>query len=344
MHARLTYIFFFSLAALLISSCESETPGNIDLGKGTEMSFDVSNSTRASVTSSFNKFAVYGDMKFFSDNNVVNPIILFNKTEVEYIDNSWTYKGATQYWLPRHEHTFVAISPLSVLETGTPLYSNSRLSFIYSIPTTEGKLLKNNDVTDIIAATHRRLFNDNDENTTATFHFGHILSLINIAPELDDKEMRDDDVLKIHKLELSGFSTTATINIIPALRQSNSQTDDWVIDIDKYEGEGVFSVSFTTPIEVKNHDGKVYIFDANDAIIMLPQLFAADSQAKIVLTYTMNDGSQESLLTVPLKRIRWESGKSYTYRLLLDKYGLKLETMTISDWEETTVDFNATIE
>lgn len=345
MNSKLTY-FFLSLAAILLSSCTSDAPDDRDFGNGAEMSFDVSGTTRATVTSSFNKFVVYGDMKFWVENgnNIVNPIELFHKTEVEYKDNSWSYSG-TKYWMPRHEHSFIAVAPISVVEAGTtPEYLNSKLSFTYTIPTTGGKMSDRSDVADIIIATHRRLYDEKDTNTTTTFKFGHVMSLINIAPEFNDSEMKDDDFMKIHKLEISGFITKGVFNVQPASRESNSQTDDSIIEVTGHEGEGVYTIEFNEPKIITNHGGKVLFFDPEDAIILLPQTFPADSQAKIVLTYTINNGTQESQIIVPLKRLRLDAGKSYTYRLLFDKYGLKMEAMSISDWEVEESPFDATIE
>lgn len=344
MRAKLKYLGLLSCVACLATSCSSDIPDIEEVGKGPAMSFAVADLTRATVTNSINKFAVYGDMKLPGDKNS-SPLIVFNKTEVTYTDNGWKYAGI-QYWYPKHEHSFVALIPVSVLDaSASTRYFDSRLTFTYSIPTSgNGILADRGDVTDIIAATHRRLYSESDIITTTTFRFGHIMSLINVAPQLDDNEMNPDEILKIHKLELLGFSTIAEFTVLPAELQSNRQTDDRLVNVSAHEGQGNLSITFDTPKIITNHSDKVNLFDPDDSIIMIPQTFASDSEAKMVLTYTINDEVQESKLIVPLKLLKWESGSSYTYCLLFDKMGLKLQTVVIEDWKEIKERFDSVIE
>lgn len=347
MYAKLTYTFFLSCAACLVSACSSDAPENPEVSKGAELSFAVADLSRASVTSKFNDFAVYGEMKKNAGDQA-NPIVIFNGTEVRYNGEGWRYEG-TQYWYPDYEYSFVGVNPLSMVgAANTPRYADSKLSFTYTIPTSAGKLQKNSDVTDIIVATHRRLY-ETDEFvhgtiTSALLRFRHILSLINIAPKLDDRDMNDGDRMYFHNMELSGFRTKATFNIQPAPRQSNPMTDDGVIEIGDYAGEASFTIQFPQPKELKNHGTNVKLFDDDDALIMLPQIFGTDSEAKIVLTYTINNDSQKKQLIIPLNNMRWESGASYTYKITVDRMGLKLSTTTITDWELVNNSFDAIIE
>ncbi|MDE5808489.1 MAG: fimbrillin family protein [Muribaculaceae bacterium] len=337
MYAKLTYLLtFLACATCLLSSCSSDTPDVPAAGKGSEVSFDVSDITRASVTTSFNQFAVYGDRKS-SESPESDQTVIFNKTEVNYKDGGWSYEGV-QYWIPKNEHSFVAISPVSALETsGNPQYSNSRLSFTYIIPTTENKVSAHSDVADILAATHRRLHNDGDTNTTTTFRFAHVMSLINLAPALDDNVMNPDEYIQIHKMELSGFKTKADFSIVPAQRQSASPTDDRVIEITGQERDGTLTIDFATPVKVANDRKNVSLFDANNAIIMLPQNFSADSEAKIIIHYTANNDESMKQGTLPLKNQKWESGKSYTYRFTISRTGLRPDETTISNWDVLNV-------
>lgn len=342
MYSKLTNLLLLIFIACLASSCNSDTPDNQEVSKGTEVTFAVSGQTRASGTVSFNKFAVYGDIKH-PDDDITNPVILFNKTVVEYINDSWSYEG-TQYWLPKYEHSFVAITPLSVLEAdNNPQYLNSKLSFIYTIPTTDNnKSSDPRNITDILAATHRRLYNDNDIVTTTTFQFGHIMSRINLAPALDDNVMNNDEFIAIHKIELSGLKTKAKFNIIPASRQSNSQTDDRVINVTDQELSGNFTIELPKPVKVANNRENISLFGDNDAIIMIPQTFAADSDAQFILSYTINNESAVHQIVLPLAGKQWETGKSYTYKFTFSRKGLHSESTTIADWEVLNVgNFNA---
>lgn len=340
MDAKQIYLFLLFSAAMLLSSCSSDSSDDrAVIGKGPELSFDVSDLSRASVTNSINHFVVYGDINHQA-NNILVPVLLFNKTLVEYKDGSWCYEG-TQHWLPKYEHSFVAISPSSVLKSdNSPRYLNSQLSFTYTLPSDR------NDVTDILVATHRRLYKDNiipDQNVTAndatpvTFKFSHLLSLINIASKFDD-EMNPEAYIQFRKLELSGFTTKVSCNILPASRESNDQTDDNVLGFNAEDiATAPLTIVFPDPVKIFNRRDYVNLLDANDAIMMLPQAFAADSDAKIRLSYTVNDDPTVRQIFLPLSGKTWESGKSYNYRFTLDRTGLHLDTTTITDWEVLNV-------
>lgn len=338
MDVKLTYLSIFFFITCLLSSCSSDAPDNVD-SKGSEMSFTVSELSRATVTTTINipgsKFAVYGDRKLSVDNNT-EPSVIFNKIEVEYIDNSWSYNNP-QYWFTNNEHSFVAVYPVSVLEPDNkPQYSNSKLSFTYILPTSDGNKVKPNDVIDILTATHRRLYYQGND-TPISLRFSHLLSLINIAPALDDNLMDMDAYILFHKLELTGLKTKATFNVLPAQRLSNNQTDDRVIEVTGQDGEGNMAIEFAEPKKIMNRRGNVRLFDDNDAIIMLPQTFGSDSQAEIILTYTLNNDTRQKQLSIPLDLLGWESGKSYTYRFTIDRNGPRFDTTTITSWEMLNV-------
>lgn len=331
MHAKLNYLYLLLIfAGCLASSCTSDSPEDV-VGNGSEVKFTVSDLSRASVKTSINQFAVYGDMKSVDYNT--EPYVVFDKTEVQYRENNWSYNGI-QYWFPRHEYSFVAIHPISVLgNDNTPDYSDSELSFTYTLPVSDGNKVIANDVSDILGATHRRYYGEG-ASLPVSFTFSHLMSLINVAPALDDNVMAPDAYLQVRKLELTGLKSKATFSILPAPRLSNNQTDDRVIEVTGQEGEANLAIEFATPKKIMNHGGNVRLFDANDAIIMLPQTFTADSQSQIILTYTINDGTETKEMSSPLKLLVWESGKSYTYKLTLDRTGLIFGTTTITNWSE----------
>ncbi|MDE6010586.1 MAG: fimbrillin family protein, partial [Muribaculaceae bacterium] len=263
MDAKLTYSIILSFAACLVSSCTSDAPAHEDVSKGSELTFDVSGLSRASITTSIDEFAVFGDMKF-PVNDDTAPIIVFDGAEVGYVNDRWSYNG-TQYWFPNHEHSFVAIHPLAVLSSANnPTYSNSRLYFTYNLPSSDSPLAKN-DVKDIIAATHRRLYREADGNTTVTLKFSHLLSLINVAPALNDNIMTPDEFILIHKLELTGFNTGISIYIQPAQRQTNIQTDDREIYVIRQTGSGNMAIDFTEPVKIVNGQPNLNLFAADDA-------------------------------------------------------------------------------
>lgn len=347
MYAKLTYLFLLSFAACLVTACSSDAPETPEVSEGAELSFAVSDVSRAAEEFPYKSFAVYGDMKFPVDGNTA-PTVTFNKTLVEYKDNSWTYVG-TQYWFPSHEHSFVAITPVSVLDAAgaAPGYSNSGLTFTYTLPTTGGFLNKDG-ATDILAATHRRLYNKvyvpdpNNIPDPVILKFQHILSRVNISLTLEDEAVKKTEFVRIHKIEWSGIRTKATFNILPASRQSNTQTDDNVIVVAGHEGDTRYTIDYgDNPIDLYN-DKKVSLFDR--PIIMLPQKFTGDSGTKIVVSYTVNgDMEAPKQLTILFNGIEWKAGNSYTCNaeFSIDKTEVKLIKVLITDWKSEDLNSEA---
>ena len=250
MYHKLKYIFFLPASiACLFSACDSDMPGAKDAG--TEVTFATSGVSRASATPPFDRFAVYGDMKFPVDDSTA-PLIVFDATEVEYKNGNWTYTGV-QYWYPKHEHSFVAVSPVSVVgPDANPQYSDSRLSFKYTIPTIGGVVENRDDVSDIFVATHRRIYDSG--NVPVTLKFRHILSLVNVALALNDDLMKKDEYVLINKIELSGIKTKAEFNILPSPIASNNQTDDHVVEATGQEGDAQLTIIFDNPPKIINKE------------------------------------------------------------------------------------------
>lgn len=334
MCSKLRHIILLMSAGWLLSSCTSDVLDGENITRGSEVQFAVSELSRATITTSIDEFAVYGDKKSLVDNNTA-PMVLFDKTKVEHKNNSWRYDGI-QYWFPKHEHSFVAIHPLSVLESGNnPQYADSKLSFTYAIP---NKVSDRNAIPDILAATHRRVYELDDPNNTTTFQFSHIMSLINLAPMLSDDSMGEDSYIEFHHLVLSGLKAQATFNITPAPRQTNLQTGDRVVEVTGQNGESELTINFASPVKVINGHKDVTLFDDDDAIIMLPQTFDAASKAQILLTYSINGNAEKKQVTIPLAESgSWESGKSYSYRFTISRTGVKIETTAITNWDVLNV-------
>lgn len=346
MYRNLKYIYSIPVfMACMLASCNSDMPGSEVVDMGAELSFATYEPSRASSTPAFDKFAVYGDIKSTKNINA-SPLVIFNNKEVEFIDGKWRYDG-TQYWVPNYEHSFVAVTPNSVLEPdAAPVYSGSQLSFTYSIPAPGGILAHNSDATDILIATHRRVYVDNDADATfdnkITLKFSHLLTQINIAPAFYDNNMSSDDYILFRQLEISGIYTKARFDISPAPRLSNSQTDDMTVDMTRQE-KGNLTIVFTTPVKVENNSTNVKLFADDDAVIMIPQDFAAGSDATITLSYSINDDTSIKRVNLPLSNLKWESANSYIYNFTVEMTGVKLEECEINPWnviegEEITVD------
>lgn len=332
MYLKLTYLL--PAIVLLASSCNSDATDDINPSERAELSFNVSTLSRGSVTTSISQFLVYGDTKPLSPENST-PIIVFNKTNVEYKNDSWWYDG-TQYWIPNYEHSFVAVCPGAIFENDNePRYLNSELAFEYSMPVSNGILSSNDDVADILIATHRRLYQNAGSgaalNNQVTLKFRHLLSLINLAPAFHDNNLNSDDYILIHKLELSGVKTKAQFNILPAPRLSNNQTDDMTVDVAPQD-EADITIEFSSPVKIENNATNVSLFANDDALIMMPQEFAADSDAEITLFYTITGDDTLRQGSISLTNLKWESGKSYFYKFTIERIGLRFDSCEINPW------------
>lgn len=341
-HLRHTLILL--AAGVLLSSCSSDEP----VASGCEMTFDISTASRSTVTTPANiieqPFAIFADMVLSNLTGDPSAIsVVYFDSPVSYTANCWI-PASTQYWYTDHEHSFVAVHPRAALQTASGLqYSNSRLSFTYTLPSDPTQ------TPDLLAATHRRLYTDqrvyNSEGEVTDgvadpviLRFSHIMSQINIAPAMDDDALNPDECMEFHKLELSGFKTRATYSITPAHLQSSSQTDDNVIEVNGQDTEGNLSIVFAQPVKVFNNRKNVNLLDDSNAIILIPQSFANDSDAKITLSYTFADDPAERQVTLSLKNQRWDVGKSYVYIFSINRTSLHSETTTISNWETLDVD------
>lgn len=339
MYPKLKYLYFLPVSvAGLLSSCASEVLDSEDVDKGTVLTFTTTYQPTRAITTSIDEFVVYGDKKFnVGGNNNLMPV--FDKTLVSFNGGKWTYNGV-QYWYPNHEHSFVAVSPVSIVDpAASPRYSNSGLSFTYTVPTIGGNLVNKNDINDIFVATHRRLYIDTVKSgSDVTLKFQHILSLVNIALALNDSLMKKDEFVLIDKLEMSEIRSKADFTILPDAIVTDDQTDNSVVEVTGHAGDIKLTIEFAEAKKLVNDGKHVSLFDPGDAIIMLPQTFAADSNSKIVFSYTVNgDTDAQKRISLSLKDLKWEWGKSYIYQgtFAIDKTQVQLETMGITPWIPT---------
>ncbi|MDE6499003.1 MAG: fimbrillin family protein [Muribaculaceae bacterium] len=329
--AKLLFLSLLAAAAGALQACSADAPDISPAEKKQEMKFapaEVSRATTSSVNYVGSKFAIFADMKHSAGNHVK----VFHNVEVEYDGAAWFYDGK-QYWIPEYEHSFVAIHPSHALLNADGLqYSASRLSFAYSIPTTDGTNIDLSRNHDLLAATHRRMYTEGAA-AAVTLKFGHLMSLVNIAPAFSDNLMTADDYILIRKLEFSGVCTKADIEITPAQRLSNTQTDDIEFSITGHTA-GKPEIVFSEPFKVMNKAAGASIFADSDAVIMFPQAFREDSEAKIIFHFTVNDDSSVRTLSMPLNGRTWESGKSYLYRATIERTGLNIESCEITPWND----------
>ncbi len=326
------------IGLMAVSSCASD-PEEPDYATGEEMTFDVETPavTRASVntgTSSFNNksFKLFGDLntaKVYINGEYFEGIKrIFDGTEVKYASSKCNY-GTTQYWLMGQEYWFVALFPYSPQGVSDMTYDDSKLSFTYTLPSDL------NNAVDLLAATDRRKFHFGLSNTTVSFKFQHLLSQINIEAALDEDLMYEDDddyeasdpdyrdeFIEFHKVEICGSKTAANFTVAPSATLSTNPATTGTIEktlIDNATASKL-TKTFTSSKKLTNNKQFVSFFSNADALLIMPQEFASDSEAKMVFTYTVNGNTErERQIELPLAGYNWEAGKTYTYKFTVSK-------------------------
>lgn len=341
MNFRLRYNLFASAALCIMASCSADDPAGPAAASDAAMEFSVgaevrSSSSEAADNLRFSPFSVFSDIYNSSCSTpltmMVNVPLTYNQD-----DNRWEY-GGQYYWFPGFEHSFVAVYPASAVSAADAVtdYSDSRLTFTYTLPSDRSQTI------DLLAATHRRKYISTSEKAEPVcMKFSHILTKINLAGALVDEDMGPDDYIEFSKLELINFNSTATFGITPAPLQSNSQTDDRIVGLSGHTTKGTYTINFDTPLKIVNHRQHITFLDDSEAILMIPQQFEITSDARMRLTYTVKGYQYENTVDIPLAGNNWISGRSYLYNFTISKWGLKLTTTTIVDWEEK--DFNMTL-
>ncbi|MDE6272124.1 MAG: fimbrillin family protein [Muribaculaceae bacterium] len=333
------YIFLSVLAVCVTSSCASDPIVNEE-GERVELSFATSGATRASVTADINtegaRFAVCGDMlKAESGNSDSKRVVIFNNTEVEYDGANWSY-GETRYWLPNYEYSFVAIHPASLISEATVTdsqYSGSKLSFRYTIPMLEGDRINRVELSDIIAATHRRKYNDDGylSASPVNLNFFHTLSRINFLLEYEGQA----ETVTITKIELEGVDKTATFTLVPApLLDSGIRTDDYALSWSDLSDRGTLIADINTDVSTGETQS---LCPDNDALFMIPQPDNNGIIMKISYVYDRSDDSEEQTLTAQTPIGGWEAGKIYSYFITLNIVEEKVNMIfdvNVTDWKE----------
>lgn len=143
---------------------------------------------------------------------------------------------------------------------------------------------------------------------------------------------------------MTGFSKRGTFNILPAELLSNAQTDDKVIVMSGFEDTGVYTFEFPTPQKIDNHGDNISLFKNEDTILMLPQSFSSNTNAKLIVTYSISDSGDRLQGTLPLKNMKWEPGQSYNYNFTVSRSGLKLDDIILTPWSVSDMSFDAVIE
>lgn len=324
MYLNLRHIILLMSAGWLLSSCASDASDGWDIAQRSEMQFAVSSVSRASVATNINtlgsKFAIYGDMKF-KDNDLIT---IFDNTIVKYgVNNQWGYSD-TQYWFPKHEHSFVAIYPADATGISDTKYYNSQLSFTYIFPDNY-KFAQ-----DLMVATHRRIYEENLSSLAApvTLRFWHIMSRVNFQVKNDGAA----DIVRVTKIEMEGVDRAGTFAIAPATLSSGSvQTDDYTYSWTDISNSGTITADISVDVP---EDEERPLFPDDNAMFAVPQ--PDNKNILVKITYTLYDANaelEELILTAITPIGGWEPGKIYTYSATISEITKEIYlTVSVKDW------------
>lgn len=317
----------YIIVVLIVAGCTMQSCTSYDWDApvlGSEVTFEVADLSRASAISSINcegsKFAVFSDMRYM---NYDHLLTVFDGDIVTYLNGKWTYTN-TQYWFPNHEHSFIALHPVDVTELSGTTYSDSRLTFTYTLPKDF------QSAQDLLVATHRRMYQEDPQSRAepATLRFRHILSRINF----NVKNEGAADKVKVTKIVLEGINKKGTFSIIPAPILSGSQTDDYTFSWSDISNKGNLTANINVEIP---EDELRPLFPDDNALLMIPQ---RDNQEVIMnITYTLYDANaqaEELTLTAQTPIGGWESGKEYNYSITITEITEDLLiTVSVKDWQ-----------
>ena len=319
MYPRVQHIILLFAACFLMLSCGSTGE---DIAEGSEMTFVVSDVSRASVTTGMNqegsKFAIYGDMK----SSGKSPKTVFDEVVVSYSNGKWGYDDP-QYWFPNFEYSFIALHPMGVSGVSDVQYSESQLSFKYTLP---GNFASTND---LMVATHRRMIEPTYENTPIALKFSHILTRVDFVVKNDMAA----DFVRVKGIKLEGINSSGSFSILPASIISGGRTDDysssWTDISDKVDLNAEILVDIP-----ENKTGS--LFPDNNALFMIPQ---PDNKAVMMeISYELwDDGKKFEEYTVRAQAPigGWEQGKIYTYAITVVEISKEIYVTDVSvkDWQ-----------
>lgn len=343
MFDKLKYIALSMTLMVLVSACSSSTSD--EPNDAFEMKFaarEASDSRAALTTGTTIKekpFAVYGDM-VSTTNPAATPTVIFNNTPVKYTNSAWSYDNI-QYWFPGSTYSFIALHPQSAVETLTPTYSNSTLSFTYTQPDDYRA------TTDLLVASHRRNYTvkGSDPVKTVAFNFAHILSRINFVAEVKNSQQNP---IIIESMSLRNVHKSATYTIMPASIISNNETDDYVggwtdyIDVPA-EGNQLFKFPMveTTIFKIEPGNDRAFFPSNSNPLFVIPQQIPEEME--LVIEYRAESAGSEiitvSALLYPASLQHggeWLAGKSYTYNFDIGvDTDIIFNTPTVDDWVES---------
>lgn len=318
-------ILFAAMAALAITSCsqneEIEAPA-----KKAEIKFQSIVKTAPRVasmaTDNFTDFHIYGynigNNAMTTTTNISTPLIS-NGSAYHRDDNTKPWEGDIYYWpaTATDKVCFFAYSPTTSDITYTAATGYPTLG--YTIKAVANQV-------DLVAAKQENLLKNSN---AVTLDFNHILTQINFSAKLEAKF-----TYTISKIEITGVAETGTYDYGTGEWSGQTGTQSYI-----YAGH--YETAGYTPTAVGTGDEVSFSTNPLDnALMLLPQTFSADSNAKISITYNVKASTGQETFNgtkeVELKNTTaWGEGKNIRYTLTLPT-GAEAITLTpqVGQWTD----------
>ncbi len=333
---RLKRFMLVPAVMLGMAACQSGADEPDGGGHGDAMTFTTEVTSRTSVVSNSSlkqsPIVLFGDMKFGT------KLVVFNGTYLTFDDDSqkWMYTG-TQYWFPKHEHSFAAYHPADASGLSDVRYSDSKLFFTYTYPIDNYK-----NTTDLLIATHRRLYVEEGIADPVRLKFSHILSNISVDVKVKAPPVEVQS-LTVNKIIFKNIPSKASYEVTAAdLTAGSSSTYDYANDDATFYGWTVeeradlvmqFPASGENSRIIPNDQKSHSLFTGSDALLLLPN---PDSNTEMLISYTTTDATgslvydKTDKVTIPND---WKPGLSYLLALTIIN-GKTQFSIEVADWKQ----------
>lgn len=285
-------------------ACSSE--GIEDISTDGIVSFATRMETKA-IESDLNQpgksFGVFASKTY--DETDYYPV--FNNQEVVYQEKAWTY-SPLRYWDKDAAYEFQAVYPYCELGVSSDNIGNLKIETINVLE----RDANNNQIDWLIASKSI----PKGTKTAIIFSFQHLLINVNIT--VRKKDWEKEVILK--NFQFTGMKTTGGFD--------EAGSPKWRVSGENYNGD-LFRLN--NPIILTD---EVNATDLFSDILMIPQ--SISSSMKFILSYSYGDitYNKEIVLNQKGYGTPWESGKKFTYRLIITPESIQFEPIQITPWGE----------
>ena len=251
----------------------------------------------------------------FIDNAEYRNHLLMNNVYVYYDEGAWEY-SPEEYWIADTRFSFVATYPYDQAGTNFKLDSDSG-AVMLSVSETPSEV-------DYLMATHETDTSDEnfDYSNAVPLQFKHMLTSVSLNIWRDGGKHQNDQ-MRIRKVTLSNICKGGTYS---------TSSDAWTPTSDKltlsYENNNLSDSDNIGAVIIKDGtleagggDPLTPLFAEQQPLLLIPQTIGDSNSVSLKIEYELkrqNAAEWESAeLETILPNITWESGRRYTYNVVL---------------------------